>query len=68
MARRKAKKTNTTADRHKAPRESFHLPEALRQALLDFLQSQRPRPGKSEVMRVALEEYLKKHHHWPPKE
>lgn len=55
----------TSADRHTQPRESFHLSVELRQALIDYVDSQRPAPDKSEVLRVALEEFLERRGFWP---
>ena len=45
---------------HKEPRESFHLPEKLREALEQYVQQTRPQPGKSAVLRTALEEFLQR--------
>lgn len=77
MTTNRRKKTSATAttkpatareseDRHKEPREAFHLSEKLQAALERFRESKRPKPGKSEVMRTALEDYLEKEGFWPP--
>jgi hypothetical protein len=46
------------ADRHTEPRESFHLPQALLDALLTYVDRTRPETSKSAVIRLALEEFL----------
>ena len=59
---KRRKKTITAAVKnvvHRDPRESFHMPPELRDALQRYCDSQRPRVVKSEVLRVALEEFLK---------
>jgi len=68
MARRK--KTNATAEkatqnRHQQPRESFHLPGALREALNEYVNGMEPAPAKSAVIRVALEKFLRDKGFWP---
>jgi len=47
-------------DQHKQPRESFHLPQELLDDLKRYVEHARPRPGKSEVLRTALEEFLQR--------
>ena len=47
------------------PRESFHLPADLRTALLKFQERREPRPGKSAVLRTALQHYLASQGFWP---
>ena len=42
------------------------MPEKLQAALEAFIDRTSPKPGKSAVMRAALEEYLAKHNLWPP--
>lgn len=54
-------------DRHVEPREVFHLPRDLRDAMLAFIASKRPAPNKSAVLRLALEEFLEREGFWPPK-
>lgn len=54
-------------DRHKQPRESFHLPEELQDALTAFCNDSDQDPGKSGVIRKALEKYLAEKGYWPPK-
>ena len=51
---------------HKEPRESFHLPAELRAALTSYIQRTKPTPGKSAVLRAALEEFLQRAGLWPP--
>ena len=46
--------------RYKNPRETFHLPADLLQAMIRFIEAQEVKPDKSEVMRVALREFLAK--------
>ncbi len=60
-------KRSAGVDRHTKPRESFHADEALLEAMRQFIAETRPRTNKSEVMRTALEEFLEKRGHWPPK-
>lgn len=64
MAKKKPKPRD--ADRHKQPRESFHLPADLRAALERYIDDARPPTDKSKVMRVALEEFLGQQGYWPP--
>ena len=52
-------------DRHKNPREAFHLSPELLQALTKYIESCRPSPNKSDVFRVALEDFLSKEGYWP---
>jgi hypothetical protein len=42
------------------------LPEPLVAALEAYVTASRPRTSKAAVTEVALEEFLKKHGHWPP--
>lgn len=53
-------------DRHLEPRESFHLPGELREALVRYCESFRPELPKSAVMRVALEDFLRAKGFWNP--
>ncbi len=53
-------------NRHKEPREAFHLPPSLREALESYIERTRPRPVKSAVLRLALEEFLERQGLWPP--
>jgi hypothetical protein len=53
--------------RHAEPRESFHLPQALLDALLTYVERTRPETSKSAVIRLALEEFLTRAGLWPPK-
>lgn len=55
-----------TSDRHKQPKETFHLPAALQTALAEYVASHRPRTTKSDVIRLALEEYLTEKGYWSP--
>lgn len=54
-----------TGDRHAMPRESFHLPDDLLAALLDYLNHTSPTPDKSEVHRTSLQEFLERKGFWP---
>ena len=58
----------TTTDeggaRH-AAREAFHLPRKLVEALEAYVSSSRPATSKSAVLRLALEEYLRREAAWP---
>jgi hypothetical protein len=53
-------------NRHAEPRESFHLPQALLDALLRYVGQTRPETTKSAVIRLALEEFLTRAGMWPP--
>src|SRR5262249_29082348 len=53
-------------DRHAEPRESFHLPRAMLDALTHYVDSARPPTTKSAVIRLALEEFLSGEGFWPP--
>jgi hypothetical protein len=53
-------------NRHAEPRESFHLPQALLDALLQYVGQTRPETTKSAVIRLALEEFLARAGMWPP--
>lgn len=70
MAKRKGAKTNDTAEpkvyKHKEPREAFHLPESLQQALEDYVGYVRPATSKTAVLKAALEDYLERQGFWPP--
>lgn len=43
---------------HRQPRESFHLPEDLQRDLERCVDASRPRTNKTEIIKLALEEYL----------
>jgi hypothetical protein len=60
------KRTSGKGGGHRHPRESFHLPDDLRAALVRFVNDTRPRPSKSAVMVAALEQYLESRGYWPP--
>jgi hypothetical protein len=55
-----------TPGRHIEPRESFHLPQALLDALIRYVDQTRPETTKSAVIRLALEEFLTEAGFWPP--
>lgn len=59
-------KRSRGVSRYASPRESFHLPEELRAAMLRFLGSSRPSFDKSKTLRTALEEFLERRGFWPP--
>ncbi len=65
MAKKKPE-SKPSKNYHKEPRESFHLPARLRAALATYIERTKPRPGKSAVMRLALEEFLERVGLWPP--
>lgn len=54
-------------NRHTQPRESFHLPTELLDAMKRYMDSMEVRPGKSEVIRTALERLLTERGFWPPR-
>jgi hypothetical protein len=64
MSKRKPRRP--TGGKNTSPREAFHLPAELREALTEYVAAQRPETDKSAVMRHALEEYLKRVGYWPP--
>ena len=45
-------------DRHTQPRLAFHMPAALFDRFKAHVAALKPRPNESEVLRVALEQYL----------
>jgi hypothetical protein len=51
--------------RHIEPRESFHLPRPLLDALVRYVDQTRPETSKSAVIRLALEEFLERAGFWP---
>lgn len=53
---------------HRHPRIAFHLPESQRKALAAYRESLRPRPSESEIVRTALEMFLKEKGFWPPRD
>jgi hypothetical protein len=55
-------------DRHTQPRLAFHLPKDLYDAFKGHVDSLRPKPNESSVLRLALELYLERAGCWPPKE
>jgi hypothetical protein len=52
--------------RHTQPRFAFHLDQELLDAAEAYCKGQRLVPEKSEVMRVALREFLEREGFWPP--
>jgi hypothetical protein len=58
-------KRSQGVERHTQPREAFHLSEALAGALTAYCQAQEIPPRRSDVLRVALTEFLKARGHWP---
>lgn len=53
------------ADRHTEPRFSFHLEADLLAALDDYCKAQEFDPGKSQVVRAAIRDYLQQKGFWP---
>ena len=64
-----AKKPQTAPRKnyYTGPRESFHMPPELHAAMLEYIGTLENKPGKSEVIRTALEKYLQAKGFWPPK-
>lgn len=62
----KKKTADKPKEPHRNPRESFHAPAELFEALDRYRNDQRIRPPKSVVMRVALENFLESVGYWPP--
>jgi hypothetical protein len=54
-------------DRHVHPRFAFHLEQDLLDALGHHCVAQRLIPDKSEVVRLAIREFLEREGFWPPK-
>ncbi len=59
--------TAVGSDRHTTPRVVFHLDDKLLALLDTYRDSQRLRPGRSEVMRLALREFLEREGFTTPK-
>lgn len=55
-----------TGDRHRNPRYSLHLEPDLLEALGRYCDAQRIRYERSQVVRVALAEFLEREGYWPP--
>jgi hypothetical protein len=53
-------------DRHREPREVFHLPPELREALAAYVASVEPATTRSAVVRLALQRFLTDVGFWPP--
>ena len=49
-----------------ADRRGVHLPEDLDGALQRYIDSLKPAPGKSAIVRAALEAFLEERGFWPP--
>jgi hypothetical protein len=68
MSERKPKHTKRRKGGNKLPREAFHMPKTLHDALLRFCDDARPETTKTAVIRLALEDFLKSRGYWPPPE
>jgi hypothetical protein len=55
-----------TTDRHKNPRKAFHLSPELLDAFERYLGSFPHRLPEAEVLRAALEDFLRGKGYWPP--
>jgi|GEM_PF-5072523 len=44
------------------------IPLDLHAAMIDFIQSQRVEPKVTDVVELALQEFLQRENHWPRKE
>lgn len=68
MARKrgKPKSDGGEADRHAHPRFAFHLERELLDAVGRYCLAQRLVPDKSEVVRLAVREFLEREGFWPP--
>ena len=60
-------KRSQGSDRHSQPRFAFHLETELLAALGNYCEAQKLKPDRSEVVRLALREYLEREGFWPPK-
>jgi hypothetical protein len=65
MAKKKPPAGAKRQNRHTEPRESFHLPQDLLDALVRYVEQTRPETSKSAVLRLALEEFLERAGYWP---
>ena len=54
-----AHKKTPTGSRHKQPKLAFHLPDSLYKAFKKHVEGLKPKPNESEVLRTALENYLR---------
>jgi hypothetical protein len=52
-------------DRHAEPRESFHYPAAMQEAVEAFIAEADVPTDKSKVIRKAIEEFLVRRGFWP---
>src|SRR5262245_56702567 len=73
MAKKRSRKPGDTkasdsrnVDRHKQARLAFHLPQDLYDAFQSHVESLEPKPAESEVLRLALRQYLMNAGAWPP--
>ena len=62
----RAKSRKSRKGGNKQPREAFHMPAPLHEALLRFCKDARPETTKTAVIRLALEDFLKSRGYWPP--
>jgi hypothetical protein len=60
-----ASKRSLGLPRHVNPRFAFHLERELLDALGAYCDAQRLRPDASQVVRLALREYLEREGFWP---
>lgn len=60
-------KRSQGVDRHSQPRFAFHLDQQLLDAIGAYCDAQRLVPDKSEVVRLAIREFLEREGFWPPK-
>jgi hypothetical protein len=59
MSKQKPKTAKRRKGGNKQPREAFHMPPELHEALLRFVADARPETTKTAVIRLALEDFLK---------
>lgn len=53
--------------RYLHPRYALHIEQGILDALDLYCADQRIKPDKSEVVRVAIREFLEREGYWPPK-
>ena len=58
-------KRQTGVSRHKNPRKAFHAPAPLFEALEAYCTESKPKYDESEVLRTALEQFLRSVNYWP---
>jgi hypothetical protein len=66
--RREEQAPEKQADQHLHPRVAFHLEQELLAALDGYCEAHEMKPGRSDIIRLALRRFLQAEGRWPPKE